>query len=82
MNEYTLSKNLSASDIRSPTAAATAINSPGKTKGVKLVSPSTEKELLPQELCYCLGFGHLRGVKELEDFASRREKCRDCRGPA
>ena len=50
-----------------------------KTKGVKLVSLTTEKELLPQQLCYCLGSGHLRGVKELEDFASRREECKECR---
>ena len=50
-----------------------------RSKSVKLVSPTTEKEILPQELCYCLGSGHLKGVKELEDFASRREECKDCR---
>ena len=53
-----------------------------KTKGVKLVSLRTEKELLPQQLCYCLGSGHLRGVKELEDFASRREECKACQQPS
>ena len=71
MKEYTLSSVCVRH--RSPTKTTT------KTKSVKLVSPTTEKELLPQEVCYCLGSGHLRGVKGLVDFGSRREKCRDCR---
>ena len=72
--EYTLSSTCVRH--RSPIKTGT------KSRGVKLVSPTTEKELLPQQLCYCLGSGHLRGVKELEDFASRRDKCKDCHQPA
>ena len=60
---------------RSPTKTS------AKTKCVKLVSPTTERELLPQQLCYCLGSGHLRGVKGHVDYASRRDECRDCRRP-
>lgn len=61
---------------------ATKTGAKNRTKSVKLVSPSTEKEILPQEVCFCLGFGHLKGVRELEDFASRRDECRDCRRQA
>ena len=77
MKGSTLSSVLRCDNSSPPRASSSSSNI--KTKGVKLVSATTEKELLPQELCYCLGFGHLKGVKELEDFAPRGEDCRDCR---
>ena len=65
-------------DIRSPTASTAS----PRTKGVKLFEPTTEKELLPEDLCYCLGSGHLRSVKGIDDYASRRGGCEACRPPA